>query len=100
MPCQGGPNPPDWEISCYKEEIDKLSSLLCSLCDSIESANLSPELVSFLMPKKVISWWRNHKYVDESRKASERKLQELSQLRENALAKLSKKEKTALGLDK
>lgn len=98
MPCQSGPNPPEWEIQSYKNEIDKVTQMLCALCGSIEQSGMSAEFVSSLMPKKVATWWRNHKAIDESRKVSEEKAAQIKRFKENALSKLTKKEKAALGL--
>jgi len=93
MPCLDcGPNPPTWELQQYKKKIDELTEMLCNLCRSLETCDLP------IVPKSVETWWKYHKKADERRKASERMAEEIKNLKEKALSKLSQKEKEALGL--
>lgn len=91
MPCQGGCGSPEPN---YKQEVAKLSSLLCSVCRSLEDLNFdfdkNPELSRF---------WDEHKKIDEARLLSEARMRlEKSRCLELSNKKFGDLTKEELGL--
>lgn len=75
--------------------------ILCTACK-----NMSEKLKAKLMydgrnrmARKLADWWENHQREDAKREAEERKKAKRERIRKKALAKLSAKERNALGLD-
>jgi hypothetical protein len=85
-----------------KQELDTVTRLLCSVLRSIKFGDVYVDLTKDVKNIEGLSdWWNEHKKWDELRlirEANQRKEQEKQQFIKNALAKLTDKEKEALGL--
>lgn len=85
-----------------KQELDTVTRLLCSVLRSIKFGEVYVDLTKDVINIEGLEeWWNEHKKWDELRlirEANQRKEQEKQELINNALAKLSDKEKEALGL--
>ena len=90
MPCRDD----GWEgVIAQKEELDKLTDMLCRMCRGTESAGRLS-----VLPPDVQVWWAEHKKADAAREAQERAEKAQLDLKKKALKKLSAEEKKALGL--
>lgn len=108
MPCNNNYEPSDEEIRLNKEsvalkiELDKVTRLLCSVLRSIKFGYIYVDLTKDVVNIEGLQdWWNQHKKWDELRlirEANERREKEKHELIKNALAKLTDKEKEALGL--
>lgn len=76
-----------------RAQIQKLTRMLCTACKFLEANDVFPG-----GDKQLSKWWKEHQDKDEQRKANEQKEKDRENLVTNALKKLSKKEKEALGL--
>lgn len=70
-----------------KNELDKLTRMLCALCRSVESS----ATVNIYLDDETHKWWTIHKKMDELRR---------QELRSRAKSKLSDDELNALGLER
>lgn len=89
MPCRCDGYPTELELA--QKELDKLTDLLCTLCNQCEYYN-------FEIDNKVLDWWEKHKEADAKRLAKEKAEREAKLLKKKALAKLSAAERKVLGL--
>jgi hypothetical protein len=106
MPCRDG-GPSDYEISCnHASVIDKWEKRACALLGFLEGHG---ELLKTFIeqtdwkeagtePAELLQWWRSHQRKDIRRKREEKVAREKEKLRRDALKKLSKEEREALGL--
>lgn len=114
MPCTyWEPNTPDpgsgssyaqleSQIAEQKSKLDSLTNMLCQVCRHIDDSVVSDQSdyneFKRDIPKEILTWWEHHKKMDNKRLKAEAKAKRLKELKEGALAKLTKEEKTALGL--
>lgn len=82
------------QVSEQRSKIDTLTDLLCSLFRHIEDSDFHMDTLS----KSHAEWWKQHKVADAKRRKAEEKAKRLKALKESALSKLTKEEKSALGL--
>lgn len=97
MPCRDG-GPSEYEVRTnLQDDVDQLTRMLCSLCRKVEEYD-EPE-----MPHNVRVWWNDHKEADERRrafaKAEAADIRKQKKLEKSAIAKLSRAEIEALGID-
>lgn len=92
MPCSSGEGPNYYEDT---SKIDHLTNMLCGLCTRIENTDSGYLLED---DESLMKWWDQHKKEDNERKALEESLAKRQKLKEEALSKLTKEEREALGL--
>lgn len=68
------------------------NNLTVRLCDALKEADVSKYSLEMQI------WWRDHQEKDRKREQEEKSEQKLEKIRKNALSKLTKAEKEALGL--
>jgi hypothetical protein len=85
-----------------KQELDTVTRLLCSVLRSVKFGEVYVDLTKDIINIEGLEeWWNEHKKWDELRlirEANHRREKEKHELIKNALAKLTDKEKEALGL--
>ena len=91
MPCRNYDDHLD-SVSYYKSKLDEVTDLLCELCTTVERKE---GVRSFSNNLK--DWWFKHKEEDRKRKEEEDKQLNKKITQQQALKKLSKEEKEALG---
>lgn len=80
MPCQG----PSVE-ELQKTEIDRLTNLLCTVCEYISS---NGEM--WMYPNEVEKWWEQHKTRDAERKQRETEKKKRSEKKTVSIKKIKK----------
>ena len=89
------------EVAALKMECDRLARIACHAITALEQ--LDPELKTF-KDRDSRKWWADHKKADQARIEKEQKelakKREQEQIRQAALAKLTKEEIEAFGLGK
>lgn len=95
MPCRDYND--DWGITNQRtqERLDNVTRLLCAVLQSTDKRGITTQLYNI---EGLEDWWEDHKHRDKIRKQAEAKQRKQEQLKENALGKLTKEEKEALGL--
>jgi predicted Rossmann fold nucleotide-binding protein DprA/Smf involved in DNA uptake len=88
-----GYHPSVYNGAMKKEEADKLVERLCSILKNTDPKKIK----EYSLEMQV--WWRDHQKADAQRDALEKSKQHEEQLRKQALSKLSKAERNALGLE-
>lgn len=92
MPCSDYPPYMErYENPETKRRLDNATRAAC------EAFHLLTEQQISKLSRPVQFWWQNHQEEDRRRRAAEREKQEREQNRQTALAKLSPKERKALG---
>jgi hypothetical protein len=92
MPCYD-PGPHASDNSEFKNKIDKLTQMLCRVCQNIEKLSskniIEREVEDILLidDKELYEWWGKHQIFDNKRK---------NKIKEEALSKLSLEEKEVL----
>jgi hypothetical protein len=74
----------------FFDRLNKLTRIACELANRIEKTDTISELRKF--SKETVEWWNQHKEQDAIKTK-----QDKERLRSEALAKLSKAERNALG---
>ncbi len=104
MACRYDPTPEEIAQS-QRDTIERFDFLTRSLCKTLAYLENMDALVGPLHIRSVLSndpelsnWWEQHKKDDETRKRAEQALQEREQIRQQALTKLTKQERIALGI--
>ena len=87
MPCEGGP------CEDIKPEFDKVTRLLCEICETYQYAEDFDTLSSDLR-----SWWKQHQKEDAARIEKENRRKKVDLIKKRALAKLTSQERAALGI--
>jgi DNA-directed RNA polymerase specialized sigma24 family protein len=100
MPCQYDPSPEEeraWrkqqtekEIKPIKDQLDIATRLLCLACHLLDNYGY---FNYGSVDKELSDWWKNHQEDDRKRAKKEKE-----ELKQNALKKLTPKERKALGL--
>ncbi len=112
MPCDSGPlTAADFgvpklrrRLKTVKDELDLVTRLLCALCN-----NSSGAVIEKIENGELKTWWKEHQKLDAQREAREAKKkrddeakikreERKKKLKTQALSKLSKKEREALGV--
>lgn len=100
MPCHScsfPPEPkgmsPEKKEKKLNKEIDELTQMLCLACRIIEREK------PYEFTTNLQKWWNHHKKMDEDRIAKEEAETRKKELKAKAIAKLSKDELEALGLN-
>lgn len=60
-------------IKPYRDELDKVTALLCKLCKRLDSHITDDQLKKELTKGGIKSWWEDHKIQDKQRKKSDAK---------------------------
>ena len=94
MPCADGRDYRD-DYSAVRDELDKVTELLCGLCGRLEFKNQQGFIGS---DRQLEKWWREHQRMDRERIAREQEKERKEQLKQNALNKLTKEERALLGI--
>lgn len=101
MPCR------NWEHdehihSQYRKKVRTLEAMLCGLATMIDASNLSFTRVDWkeagVTREEFLKWWSNHQAEDRQRKQREQETARRKLDKENALKKLTDREKKVLGL--
>jgi hypothetical protein len=87
-----------------RERLDDVTRMLCEALTMIENPKRKRKGVFFVeiddLEPATRKWWLRHKRIDRERIAAQQAEQERQSLRKSALAKLTRKERRALQLDK
>jgi hypothetical protein len=75
-----------------KEELDKLTRMLCATCRQVEDCDLKIE------DRETKAWWTQHKKADAERRRLEQLAIDERARRQAALLKLTVEERRLLGL--
>jgi hypothetical protein len=94
MPCSDG-GPVYHDDPETKQRLDKVTRLLCGLCQSLKNQGLDDDIYT---TPELGDWWDNHQEQDRVRLECERKEKEEKEAKLKALAKLSPRERRLLGL--
>ena len=106
MPCYDSRDNPSNIRAEYSDKIKKLEAMLCALATFIESRS-GKDNIEFVnvgwkeagIPCGVfLNWWKQHKEDDRQRKQREQEVARRKLDKENALKKLTDREKKVLGL--
>lgn len=77
------------DASEARRQLTTVTSLLCQACELIPQ---------YRMPRALYDWWAEHQKIDLRRRREERNGRMAAKLKREALAKLSVKERKAIGL--
>ena len=91
MPCEY--YTPAEEAARMGAKLDKLTRLLCEACKALETKRFN-----FDSRPDLAKWWRKHKKHDRQRKRDKQVERDAKRLKKATIAKLTKKERKALGL--
>ncbi len=95
------PTDPDPKDNCsdspnQKVELDKVTKLLCELCESVEeNACGDPQCGTF--SEELNQWWEQHKKFDRMRKDMEERREYEIRVKEKAFSKLTSQDMEVLG---
>lgn len=83
-------------------DVDNLTAMLCAALELMSEQDLDLVVYDARNPKSraLADWWEAHQKMDAERTAREAEKQARTALREVALAKLTREEKKALGLER
>ena len=79
-----------------KKELDLATRLLCTLCKLVENGGYTGFIKN--SGQELVDWWAKHKKMDRKREAREKEELQENHDRNEALRKLSTKERKLLGL--
>jgi hypothetical protein len=95
MPCR---DYSDDQISRETQKrLDHVTKLLCYVMSHVGHSELGKHLQT--KDKDLKIWWEEHQEQDRKREEAERRASEKRRLKREALSKLSKEERKALGLE-
>ena len=77
-----------------RRENDRMARVLCDIFRTLESQSIDASAFG----RDAADWWREHKAHDELRAKKDREAARLALLRDNARAKLTAEELSALGM--
>lgn len=97
MPCRDGPDDA-YFLAEAKQRLDHVTRLLCFVMGRLEATPKSPYSELIMSNADLREWWTSHKVEDMERLAREKEAEEKEATKKAALAKLTAKERKALGL--
>lgn len=90
MPCaDGGPSREETELERRFERV--MTRLSCDRCNEIEARGGK-------VPAWAQEWWKAHQWIDNRRLEESAKVRRQREIRNRAVAKLTKEERAELGL--
>lgn len=96
MPCRS-----EWPEDTsyrYKVEMDRATRIACELAKKLEQGANPVTIAVPWFSKETSDWWKKHKESDARRLEAEAKAMRIRTIKEQALNKLSREERRALGL--
>lgn len=88
----GDLKPKDWHPHSRSPDRGQADEIVAEACRRLRGVDVTKYSLELQM------WWRDHQEADKRREAQAKKKAEEAALRESALAKLTPKERKALGL--
>lgn len=79
-----------------KEEINKLTDLLCTMCRTVKHMEVGPQYLN--MPTDVYDWWRSHQKIDKKRREQRKQEKINNKIRKRVLERLTETERKLLGV--
>ena len=96
MPCMSYDDSPGYNDREWKKKTDMLARIACKALTELEKDGRADFLL--LKDEEVREWWTAHKEADAKAQAAREAKAQREQIRKDALAKLTKEERKALGV--
>lgn len=97
MPCRDFRDDDRVIIQENTKKIDKLTRFLCGVMTQLQDRGISINMSENDL-KGLREWWEQHQEQDRKRLAAEEAARKRKELRKSGLSKLTKAEKSALGI--
>lgn len=96
MPCMSYDDDPGYSDRQWKKKTDMLARIACKALTELEKQGRADFLL--IDDTEVREWWTAHKAADAKAQAAKEERARREQVKQDALAKLTKEEKKVLGI--